>query len=147
MEEQMTRLTFAGTAGFLLWGLLHAAGGAAILVGLAQSPEAAYGFYRHDAEAIPPVAGAALGYLAYGFATAGAVAAAVALRLNRRNDPTGLAINSILVVLVELGLVIFFLAPGYLGFTDAAPGLILAAAGMVFGGLACRGGHHAAQIG
>lgn len=143
----MTRLTCAGTAGFLLWGLLHVAGGAAILAALADSPESAFGLYRHDAPAIPPVAGAALGYLAYGLVMAGIATAAVALRLSRRNDPAGLAVNSALVLTVELGLVVFFLVPVYLGFTDAAPGLILAAAGIVFGGPACRGGHHAAQNG
>ena len=140
----MTVQTRIGTAGFLLWGLLHMAGGAGLLAGLWQSPEAGYAFYRTAGGPQSALAGAILGYLAYVFVAAGLAAAVIALLANRRNDPLGLAANSSLILMVEVGLIAFLLIPGHLGFTDALPGFILAAIGIVFGGLACRGGHDAA---
>ncbi|WP_284163399.1 hypothetical protein [Frigidibacter sp. SD6-1] len=139
----MSRLSHAGTAGFLLWGLLHVLGGGAILAGLAESPEAGFAFYRSADGPQSPLAGAILGYLSYLFVTLGLAAAAIAIFANRRNDPMGLAVNSLLVLAVEAGLIIFVLVPGHLAFTDALPGFILAAVGITFGGIACRGGHDA----
>lgn len=141
----MSRFTLAGTAGFLLWGLLHVVGGGAILLSLSESPEAGFSFYRGAGDTQSPLAGAVLGYLAYGFAMSGLAVSTIAVMASRLNSAAGLAANSLLVVAVEVGLILFLLLPGHLGFTDALPGLILATVGIVFGGLACRGGHHAAE--
>ena len=139
----MSRPTLAGTVGFLLWGLLHVAGGVAILLGLADSPEAGFAFYRTAGGPQSALAGAILGYMAYFFVVSGLAATAIAILFNRRNDPVGLAANSLLILAVELGLIAFLVIPGHLGFTDALPGFILAGIGIVFGGMACRGGHNA----
>ena len=136
----MSNTVRLGATGFGLWGLLHVAGGAALLIGLRESPAAGFAAYAKTGESYDALAGAILGYFAYGILVAGLVALALAVFGNRRNSETALMANTVMVGAVEIGLVIFLLVPGFVPLLQALPGLLFAALGIVAGGVACRGG-------
>ena len=127
-----------GAVLFILWGILHVAGGAAILIAVSSGPEAGYAVYQQSTGTSPPLAGAILGDLAFSVAWIGALVAAIGATLNWRNSPPGLALNTALAGLTDLGLVIFLAVPGFVTWPEAAIGLALFAAAALFGGLACR---------
>ena len=138
----MTGLSKLGAAAFALWGILHIVGAAMILVALMRNgASGAYAYYGFEGADLPDIAGSVLGYFSYLIALAGAAALGVAARLNSRNSEIGLAINTALTLLVEIGLIVFLLVPGHVGIMESAPGLFLAALGIVAGGLACKGEH------
>jgi len=134
-----------GATAFVLWGLLHIVGGSAILVALGDSPAAGYAIYQESAAPYTALAGSVLGYLAYGFVWIAAIVTYVGIRLNWRNSQAGLALNTALVGLTDLGLVVFLVLPGYLGWGDASPGLVLFAVGAIAGGIACNAAHGGAK--
>ncbi len=138
----MFRLSHISTLAFALWGLLHLAGAAMILARLqGEGAGPAYALYGHDGSPLPAVTGAVLGYFSWLIGAAGLAALALALTLNRRNSEVGLALNTALTGLVETGLVLFLLLPGHLSLAESLPGLVLAAAGITLGGIACRRSH------
>ena len=128
----MKALPKIGAVFFVLWGLVHILGGLSIMTAAMKDPSAGYGFYIAPPSTYPAVAGAALAYLAYGFAWIGLLVAIIGATLNWRNDGVGLFINAALVGFTDLGLVVFFLAPGYVGWDQGAVGLSLFAAALVF---------------
>jgi len=137
----MVGLAKLGAACFGLWGLVHILGGAALLLGVMESPAAGYGAYAGAGAHYDALAGAILAYFAYGILMAGLAALAIAARGNWRNGETALMANTGLVAAVEIGLVIFLLIPGFVPLIQALPGLVLAVLGSVVGGVACaRGG-------
>lgn len=136
----MKTLPLAATVAFALWGVLHIVGAAAILSAtLGDGPGAGYAIYGHDGSPLPAATGAILSYFAYLIGVAGLGALAIALTLNRRNSDLGLALNTAMIVAVEIGLVLFLLIPGHLPFLQALPGFALMAAGVILGGMACNG--------
>ena len=137
----MTRLAKAGALAFGLWGLLHLAGGVAILLALRSGPQAGYSFYRFSDGIASPLAGAVLGYLAFLLVCAGLAACGIAVALNRKNSPDGLAANTAVTGLTEFGMVLFLLLPGYVSLLEALPGLLLLAVAVTAGGIACRNVH------
>ena len=138
----MTGLARLGATAFALWGILHIVGATMILMALMRSgASGAYAYYGLEGEDLPDIAGSVLGYFSYMIVLAGAAALGVAVRLNSRNSEIGLAINTALTLLVEIGLIVFLLVPGHVGIVESAPGLLLAALGIVAGGLACRREH------
>ena len=143
----MTRLAKGGAACFILWGALHIVGGGMILLALQQGPDAAFAAYRAPDALYPALAGAILGYFAYGLVCIGAAVAAVAVLFNWKNSQSGLAANTVLTGLTEIGLVLFLLMPGYVPLLQALPGLLLFAGAMVMGGMACSRDHRLVQAG
>ncbi len=137
----MTRLAKAGAVAFGLWGALHVVGGAGILAGLSRGVAEGYGVYQNADGPFPAVAGAVLGYLAYAFLCLGLAATIIAIRWNWRNSEAGLAVNTVMIGLTEIGLVVFLILPGYVPVSEALPGFVFYIAGIVLGGLACRGEH------
>lgn len=128
-----------GAACFGLWGLLHMAGGGYILATVLRSGAGAgYAIYGHDGTALPGATGGVLAYFAWFLVLSGVAALAIAVRMNRSNSHLGLALNTVLLAAVELGLVLFLIVPGYLSFTDALPGFVLFALAALFGGIACN---------
>lgn len=130
-----------GAVSFALWGLLHIAGGGAIIAAVAESPAQGYAIYQESTAEYTELAGAILSYLAYGLVWIGALVTYIGIRYNWHNSQTGLALNTLLVGLTDLGLLIFLILPGFVGWGEASPGLILFAGGVVFGGLACTSQH------
>ena len=139
------KLAKTGAVLFVLWGVLHMLGGAAILAAAAGSPDAGYATYDPAASGYTALAGDVLAYLAWGFAWIGALVAWVAIRYNWRNSEAGLALNTVLVGLTDLGLLLFLVLPGHLGWAEASPGLALFAAAALAGGFACRAAGHPAH--
>jgi len=125
---------------FIAWGLMHMVGGAMILFALTDGPEIGSAVYHDAMGPFPPVAGAALSYLAYSFLWLGALVAIIGATSNWHNSARGLALNTALVGLTDLGQVCFMVLPGYVAWTEAAGGLLLFAAAAILGGLACNAG-------
>jgi len=134
-----------GAVLFILWGAIHILGGSAILAAAVSSPDAGYATYDPAAAGYTGLAGDVLAYLAWGFVWIGAVVAFIGFRYNWQNSEAGLALNTALVGLTDLGLVLFLVLPGHLGWAEASPGLVLLAGAAFFGGIACRTAGHPAH--
>jgi hypothetical protein len=126
-----------GATSFILWGLLHIVGGSAILLAVTESPEAGFAMYNAPAAPYTALAGSVLGYLAYGFVWIAVVVTYVGVRYNWRNSQQGLALNTALVGLTDIGLIVFLVLPGFLSWGEASPGLLLFASGAIAGGIGC----------
>lgn len=130
-----------GAVSFVLWGLLHIAGGGIILLAVADSPTQGYAIYQDSATVYTPLAGSVLGYLAYGFVWIAVLVTYIGIRYNWQNSQHGLALNTVLVGLTDVGLVVFLVWPGFISWGEASPGLLLFAGGVIFGGIACNAAH------
>jgi len=127
-----------GAIGFGLWGLLHIAGAGFILSATLGSGAAeGYAVYGYDGGPLPGATGAVLAYFAYFLALSGAAVLGIAVKMNWSNSQAGLAINTALVLAIEVGLIVFLIVPGYLSFLDALPGFVFFAIGAILGGIAC----------
>jgi len=135
-----------GAVFFILWGLLHIVGGGVILVAIADSPTHGFALYEESSAVYTELAGSVLGYLAYGFVWIAALVTYIGIRYNWHNSQTGLALNTILVGLTDIGLLIFLVWPGFVTWGEASPGLILFAGGVIFGGMACNSAHFSQAI-
>ncbi|MEQ9398301.1 MAG: hypothetical protein RJQ04_03945 [Longimicrobiales bacterium] len=127
---------------FLLWGLVHVAGGAVMLATLGDGAEAylrTVATVDPSAAALTPPAGspavAILGFHAWNILWVGLCVSAIALTLNLRGSRAGYWINLALVSGADVGLILFLVLPGVMTWGTAAPGLGLwlpaAAAGFV----------------
>ena len=132
-----------GAVFFILWGLLHILGGGAILIAVGESPAQGFAVYQESSAAYTELAGSILGYLAYSFVWIAIVVTVIGVRYNWQNSQNGLALNTALVGLTDLGLIIFLVLPGFVSWGEAAPGLVLFAGGALFGGIACQSAHSA----
>jgi hypothetical protein len=130
-----------GAVFFILWGLLHILGGSMILMAVGESPAAGYAIYEESTAGYTQLAGSVLGYLAYSFIWVAVVVTYVGIRYNWRNSAAGLMLNTALVGLTDVGLIIFLVLPGFVGWGEASPGLVLFAGGAIFGGIACQSAH------
>jgi hypothetical protein len=143
MSKLLSKL---GASAFLLWGLLHVAGAGMIFsVGIDGGLSAGYSIYGYVGPDMPPIAGAILGYFTYFIGLIGAVVSVVAIKLNWRNSQLGLALNTGIAGITELGLVGFLVVPGHVAVTEALPGLSLLVLGIMVGGIACQNAHTAAR--
>lgn len=135
----MTPLTArVGAVAFGLWGLLHLAGGATILLALTDDPAAGFAVYQGAAASYDALAGQILAYLAFILGIAGLAVIAIAILLNWRNSAPGLAINTAIAGVLDLGLIIFLALPGFVTWPEAFLGIGLLIAGAVLGGIGCR---------
>lgn len=134
----MTSFSRIAALCFALWGILHIVGGTIILVGYLDSAAAAYSVYQNAEGPFSRVAGAVLGYFAFIIVCLGVVVCLVAVRLNLKNDARGLMTNTLIVCLTELGLLVFLVAPGFVGWLEASVGLGLCAVALVCGAIACN---------
>ncbi|WP_316355477.1 hypothetical protein [Devosia sp.] len=123
---------------FALWGIVHIAGGASILLALSGSPGAGFGIYQNSAGTYPALAGQVLGYLASLFVAGGIAVTGVAIRLNWRNSALGLGLNTVIAGIFDLGLVVFLVLPGHVSWPEAAIGIVLLLAAAIVGGMACN---------
>ncbi len=136
----MTSLSRIGAAGFALWALLHLVGGGMILAAtLSGGAEAGYALYGPTDTGLPRIAGDILAYFAYLLMVIALVVAGIAATLNRANSEIGLAINTGVVLVTEIGLILFLLVPGHVPVLQALPGFVLFGIGAIAGGMACRG--------
>ncbi len=141
LGEIAMNYTKIGAVCFVLWGLLHIVGGGAILMAVGESPAQGFAVYEESTAAYTELAGSVLGYLAYSLVWLGIVVTFVGIRHNWNNSEAGLALNTVLVGLTDLGLVVFLIVPGFVGWGEASPGLVLFAGGVIFGGIGCQSAH------
>lgn len=134
-----------GAVFFILWGLLHIVGGGAILVAVAESPAQGFALYEESSAVYTQLTGSVLAYLAYGFVWIATLVTYIGVRYNWHNSRNGLALNTVLVGLTDLGLLIFLVWPGFVSWGEASPGLILFVGGVIFGGMACNSAHAKTQ--
>ena len=131
-----------GAVFFILWGLIHIIGGGAILAAVAESPAQGFAIYGEHSDSYTDLAGSILGYLAYGFVWIAVLVTYIGVRYNWRNSRLGLALNTSLVGLTDIGLIIFLVLPGFMSWSNASPGLLLFVGAVVFGGIACNSVHN-----
>ena len=127
-----------GAISFILWGIMHMGGGSMILLSLSESPNKGFAYYQHYEGSFPELAGSVLGYMSFIIVWLGILVAGIGIRYNWRNYELGLALNTFLVFLTEIGLIIFLVLPGYVSWAEAFPGLLLFLMGSIFGGIACQ---------
>lgn len=108
-----------GAVSFILWGLVHIVGGGAILLAVADSPTQGFAIYQEAVTVYTPLAGSVLGYLAYGFVWIAILVTYVGIRYNWHNSRNGLALNTFVVGLTDLGLLIFLVWPGFISWGEA----------------------------
>jgi len=123
-----------GAIFYLLWGLLHIAGGAYLLVASFQGLE---GFLLGlTGSQVPGGVGTGndlalraitevSSYHAFNLVWLGLLVSMVAVRLNWKNSLPGYWINLALVGFIDLGLVLFMVVPGVMSILDAWIGPLL----------------------
>lgn len=130
-----------GAVAFLLWGLVHVAGGAALLGALADGGPVALRMLGSGVSpsllpaALDPVSGAVLAFHFWNLVWIGVIVAAVAVCLNWRGSRAGFWINLGVVAAADAGMVATLLLPGLISPAEGAVGLVLAAVAATFGGL------------
>ncbi|MBI5290038.1 MAG: hypothetical protein HY873_13775 [Chloroflexi bacterium] len=119
----------------VIWGLTHVVGGAALL--LATVDNSREGFESVGTAASPqeipldpgPVAQSVLQFHSLNILLAGLGVAALAMAVARTAWPRGVTVILAIIVALDLGLVAFLVAPGYMKVTDGlwGPALLLIA--------------------
>lgn len=124
-----------GAIFYVLWGLLHVAGGAAILTADAQTQLAMFGTDAAATDTVQApgaVVHAALSFHAYNLLWMGLLATGIAIVLNWKNSTVGYWMNMAIVGAADIGLIVFLLVPGYMAVLDGAPGPTLWVLAAVF---------------
>jgi hypothetical protein len=121
-----------GAVFYILWGLLHIAGGVVLLQQLAA--DGATKALATIGSAVPPVdlpiisggvTAAVLAYYAWNILCIGLLVLVVGVKLNWNNSRMGYWLNLAVVGAVDLGLIFTLLAPGYMALADGGLGLAL----------------------
>jgi hypothetical protein len=121
-----------GAIFYILWGLLHIAGGAALLQQL--SAEGVTGALASLGSAVPSaelpsisggVVAAVLAFFAWNWLWIGLLVLVVGVTLNWKNNRLGYWLNLAVVSAADLGLIITLLIPGYMAVVDGMPGIVL----------------------
>jgi len=127
--------TFAhkiGAVFYILWGILHIAGGAVLFQQLAA--EGATGALATLGSAVPAaglpaisggVTAAVLAFFAWNWIWIGLLVLVVGVRLNWKNSQVGYWLNLTVVGAADLGLIVTLLVPGHMALTDGWPGPLL----------------------
>jgi hypothetical protein len=131
-----------GAVFYLLWGLLHIVGGAALLFAAGEGGASGMlGVIDNGAspDGVDPIpAGIADGlaqFHAWNLLWLGLLVSVVALMCNWRGSRLGYWINLSIVVAADVGLIAFLVVPGYMPATDAIPGPFLAILALAFASL------------
>lgn len=129
MIKQAHRL---GAIFYMLWGLLHVAGGLLLLTSLPSA--GATGVLGMMGTAVPPeqlptlphgVSGGVLAFHAWNIIGFGSLSLVIALLLNWQNSRLGYWLNLVIVGIADLGLIIYLLIPGYMHLSDGIWGPLL----------------------
>lgn len=114
---------------YILWGILHIIGGGYMLA--EADPGAQLGMLSsHNVSGSLPsemgtIIHASLSFHAFNLLWLGALALAVAVTLNWKNDHIGYWLNLSVVAAADIGMIIFLLLPGHLAIAEAFPGPVL----------------------
>lgn len=127
---------------WVLWGILHAAGGAFLLLNLSDTG-AAFILSRFSGIDVPvsafpadiyDIAGAIYNQHAWNLIWIGLLGIAVAILLNWKNSTRGFWFNLTLISSADMGQVLFLQVPGHIGWVDGSAGPILWVSGAIFAG-------------
>jgi hypothetical protein len=113
------------------WGLLHLVGGVALISSsTAQSLQQLGGGGGAAVGDPGPVAGAVVSFHGFNIAAAGVAVLVLAWRGRPSNWPRGIGTALVLMAVLDAGLAIFLIAPGYLKLSDGlwGPALLVVAA-------------------
>jgi hypothetical protein len=125
-----------GAVFFGLWGLLHLVGGFAILAtALGGGPAAGFAFYEQSGGEFTALAGAILAMNSFTIAWVGALVTVIAFTMNWRNDCKGFLLNVTLAGMMDVALVVFLLAPGFVSLGSALNGISLLVLAVIFSSL------------
>lgn len=128
MSKHMAR---AAGGAYILWGLIHVIGGAAMLsAGGALGIASMLSGVVHTGT-IPEIIDGVTLYHSFNIVLFGIGVLAAGILIIRRNTMQGHIAAFLLAGLADLGLVLFLIVPGYMTITDAIPGLFLFAVGAV----------------
>lgn len=141
----LSKIARAGATLLIAWGALHVLGGGMILSGLATDAETGFSVYQNSDGNYPALAGNVLGYFAYLLICISVAVIAIGILYNWKNSQGGLAVNTAIIIAVEIGLVVFLVFPGFVPIAEASVGFVLAAVGIVLSGIACSR-EHAAEV-
>lgn len=132
-----------GAIFYIIWGILHLGSGVVgiWLTGQPTTPDWASGM-----AAVPTLASglndAGLGLIrqhSFNIAVGGTVAIIIAAIGNWQNARWAWAVNAVLIALLDLGMILFILAPGHVPLIDGLIGPALWLGGLVLTTLALRG--------
>lgn len=116
-----------GAVFYILWGLLHIAGGLAIMVQATPSAQIALQATAEPPESFIGITNAAVGgivnYHAFNLVWFGLFAIVVAVILVWKNLQLGYWLNFLVIGFVEFGLIAFMLLPGIMSWADGSVGL------------------------
>lgn len=128
------------TVMWVIWGIVHAVGGAFLLINLFDTG-AAFILSRFSGSDVPAsvfpadiygLAGAIYSQHAWNLIWIGLLAIVVAILLNWKNSTRGFWFNLALISCADMGQVLFLQIPGYIGWLDASIGPILWILGAIF---------------
>ena len=121
-----------GAIFYILWGILHIVGGAALLqelsAGGVRDVLASLGSAVPAAE-LPAISGGVTGavvaFFAFNWVWIGLLVLVVGARLNWHNNKIGYWLNLAVAGASDIGLIVTLLAPGYMAVSDGWPGPLL----------------------
>lgn len=141
----MNILSKSAAVAFFLWGVLHVVGSVAILLAALRDPAAGYAFYANAAESYDALSGGILKYFSFLLLCIAIVSIFIAVKYNWKNSQAGLAANTVLLGLTDIGLIIFMVVPGHVSWAEASIGLALFIVAVITGGIACNAQHPVAD--
>ena len=128
-----------GAVFYVLWGLLHIVGGGALLlqaINEGATPVLATIGSNVPAIEIPTIASdltaAVLAYYAWNVLWIGVLVTVIGARLNWQNNRLGYWLNLTIVSIVDGGLLIMLVFPGYMTWADGMVGVVLWIPALVF---------------
>lgn len=142
---------------YLLWGLVHVAGGGAMLRAALSDPDTFLSMLTGNETAVLMQARASGGDIAllstnevfafhsFNIIWIGTVACVIAVRMNWKNSRIGYWFNMALVGFADVGLILFMIVPGVMDISDAWIGPLLFVIALVFSTLG-RTGASRAQV-
>jgi len=141
----MKNLHKVGATFYALWALLHVVAGATLVssaltninahareIGTGATPAQLPVLGEHT------VVSAIIAFHSFNMLWIGLLVGVTAIRLNWRNSRGGYWLSLALTGLLDVGLFVFLLLPGYMAWSDGWPGPLLFAAGAVFSTLGLR---------
>jgi hypothetical protein len=129
---------------YFLWGLIHIAGGAAMLSASFTGPESFLEMLTGTEHTVSVDAPESIGsfdtfsanevfaFHSFNIVWLGFVAAVVAVRLNWKNSAAGYWTNMAVIGWADVGLILFMVRPGVMDLSDAWIGPLLFLVGVVF---------------
>jgi len=142
MKKSATRI---GAVAYILWGLVHIAGGLAMLSVSSEGPTPFLQMLTENSSIVVPepensfvtlATKEVFAFHSFNIVWMGLLATVIAVRMNWKNSVTGYWMNMAIVGFADLGLIIFMVVPGVIHITDAWIGPLLFIVAIIFSTIA-----------